>query len=399
MLKLNYVEDYLELIAGFRDTNTGKLDKGNINYMLCIVESPIKLARYDVNVITNMVSCIQNNMGLTLRQSTLACKIILKYERQWSKMSVDVSPVKNPEYRLPIRPMDYSKRLTWDAEKNCILVRFPFEESAVNEIREFSKTSQGSVVWNRDLKSWQSAVTEYNVNWLYTWAHRKEFDIDDQIVNWFKSIQQTESQIKPLTLLRDTTDSEKLYISQAPDSLIAYLQAQSCELTMDNILFVIDKCAELGVTVSNSVLSLARDKYPEIPDIVWQLSLNREIKTADKNHQDLIFQYADQFKKWPMVIYEPDLSYHTLQWLLANRSVSHITDIQNQESLPWNPDTRYVYTTKPIKSLPEIPLLLSKAGMHHGPEKLTMLERSCKIVYNAPEVYRKHSTEVYFLAS
>ena len=399
MLTLSHIEDYLELIAGHRNIKTGKLDTGSMTYMLCIMEPPIKLARYDENVLSNMVSGIQRNLALTDKQAALACKIILKYRRQWQSLGVNVDPVANPEYRIPPRSMDYTKSLTLNEQADQILIKFPFEPDRVNEIREFSKYSQGATYWNKPARVWQSALTEFNLNWLVSWAQTQEFAIDQQITKLFDMITDTEHKQQPLEL--QLAGRTGLIITDASESMLAYFTDQGLTMHQDHILQIIDKCAEVGVSVHDNVIAQAKFLYPEFDHVFWDLCLNREVKTTDHDQILQALQYADVLQRWPVVIYEPNLSHGMLELLSRKYKSYWVAHAQQQTIWPWHDDTRYVYSTKPVKSLNHIPLLISTAGMTFGGDKSIMLQKSSKIVYSAMEVYRGNMrpAEVKFLAS
>ena len=100
------VEDYLEIIAGLRDTS-GKLS----NDWFFGGTPPISLARYDEDVVSNLSMTTANGKPLTQRQADLVCRLVIKYQRQLAKLGVDVEPVNNPTWRVPLRPMDYSLRV------------------------------------------------------------------------------------------------------------------------------------------------------------------------------------------------------------------------------------------------------------------------------------------------
>lgn len=402
MLKLTHVEDYLELIAGHRNVKTGKLDATSINYMLGMVESPVSLARYDVNVITNMVQGISNNTGLTAKQSALACKLILKYERQWTKLGVDISPVRDPVYRIPLRKMDYSCALTISESGDHLAVRFPFNPDRVNEIRDFSKNSQGMVFWNRDARVWQAALTEFNVNWLVVWAQSHGFEISSAVMSVYQNILNAESQERPLELTL-SQNGDDLCITQAPDSVLEYFAHQNIPLHVSDLLTVLGKCADLGITVSDAVLSLAHEQFPDITDVQWNLCLSRESKTPDRSRISDILDYADRLQKWPVVIYEPDGIYQLWDTLTERygRDMHQVAYLQNSMH-PVNDQTRYIYTTRPVTDMDRIPLLINGSGMNFNADRMMMLQNSEKIVYTAQEVYKKaghnDNTEVHFLA-
>jgi hypothetical protein len=395
MLTLTHVEDYLELIAGHRDVKTGKLATNSLSYLISFCAPVISLARYDVNVLQNMITSISNGVGLTERQSHLACKIVLKYRRQLQKLEVDVSPVENPVYRIPIRVMDYS--CTMQLVGDHIHIRFPFDSDRITQIREFSKESQGDVLWDRGLRAWVAQISEYNVNWLVSWATVRQFNVDDQILAMFKLITDTEQHGDvPMELMVD--HNNELYITDAPDSLMQYIHQHLPTMHLDNALAIIDRCAELAVTVNKTLLLRLIDLHPELSQSFWDLLIHREVKTTDELQIGEIFDYADRVMRWPVVVFEPD-HLQTLLHHLENR----YSDQQIARNIKLvDSETRCIYTTKPIRNLTNIPLLINKAGLTFGGEKLMMIQQCQKIVYFAPHIYRSNGlpeTEVKQLGS
>ena len=120
MKTFSTVEDYIEVVAGATDIVTGK----RTSTWFFGFQPIISLARYDVDVLSSMFESATNSKALTEKQGALACKILLKYQRQLSAKLVDVRPLENPVWRVPLRKMDYSKRLY--VEEDNIFIKFPF---------------------------------------------------------------------------------------------------------------------------------------------------------------------------------------------------------------------------------------------------------------------------------
>ena len=115
----SHVEDYIELIAGYKDVN------GRSKYSIFqLPESPISLARYDVKVLESFGEQCRNGTAFTDRQAKLAVDLVVKYERQLFKLKVDITPVKvQPVFRVPLREIDRTTRV-W-IEDDQIKMRFP----------------------------------------------------------------------------------------------------------------------------------------------------------------------------------------------------------------------------------------------------------------------------------
>ena len=117
MLKFTYVEDYIELLAGYDPGNALIFNSGKYSF---------SLARYDVNIIQSMATAsLWNNQAYTDKQGDLAVKLVLKYKRQFASQGIDITPVEeNPVWRLPLRTIDRSQRILLDGED--LLAKFPY---------------------------------------------------------------------------------------------------------------------------------------------------------------------------------------------------------------------------------------------------------------------------------
>jgi len=368
MTSFPHVEDYLEVVAGHRDPVNGRAGAWYMEF-----KPIINLARYDVRVLDSMTHAVTQNQALTERQAQLLCKIILTYARQLSALDIDVTPVRNPEWRIPLRKMDYSQRLTLDRDR--LVVQFPFNTETVEAIKTFARDSQGSAQWDRDRKVWLVGLTEYNLSWLYAWATVNRFEIDTTVHELMAKITYAEQSGYAIELC---LDSGQLTVTNAENSLVEYIHNNLGGFELDNLLTLVDNSGILGYTVSKDISQAIIDKYgPRF----YNLLNNREIKINPQalftgNDFDSILDYADTVQRWPVVVYEPDLSGRMLGKLRDKYGINY-----NQE--------RYIHTIKPIHTQTVIPLLISSAGMIFGGDKQLMLQQAEKVVYCAQDVYNK----------
>jgi hypothetical protein len=376
MIKFNAIEDYIEVIAGDRDTATQKPTSNWIS------EPIISLARYDTDVILKMSTQTMNNIGYTEKQAKLAQKIILTYRRQLAQKNIDVSPAENPVYRLPIRAMDYSLRLYIEDDSLCL--KFPYNQNLIDQIRTFGKSSMGRSRWNHDKKIWQVALTEYNINWLNTFAQMNNFEIDSTITDMVEKISQVEQADYKICL---TIEDGNVVINNATDSLLQYIQEHVGDLHPDNLLKLIDYSGVLGYTVDNDIEEAIAAEYGYR---FLHLITNRELKLDPttmfvENNFDSIFDYAITINRLPVYVYEADLSGKLLQHIQDKFNDGEYFIHRKDASVP--DSAKVVYITKPVRE--PIPLLVSSAGMIYGGEKELMIQRAEKIVYCAAEVYNK----------
>jgi hypothetical protein len=269
--------------------------------------------------------------------------------------------------------MDYSQRLTLD--HNRLVVQFPFNTETVEAIKTFARDSQGSAQWDRDRKVWLVGLTEYNLSWLYAWATVNRFEIDTTVHELMTKITHAEQSGYAIELC---LDSDQLTVTNAENSLVEYIHNNLGGFELDNLLTLVDNSGILGYTVSKDISQAIIDKYgPRF----YNLLNNREIKINPQalftgNDFDSILDYADTVQRWPVVVYEPDLSGRMLVKLRDKYGIDY-----NQE--------RYIHTIKPIHTQTVIPLLISSAGMIFGGDKQLMLQQAEKVVYCAQDVYNK----------
>lgn len=379
------VEDYLEVIVGYRDPVTGKWSSAH--GMIFGGTPIINLARYDVDVLTNMANTTAINGGLTQRQADLLCKIILKYQRQLSNKSIDVSPVLEPKWRNPIRPMDYRRRVS--IVDDTIRVKFPYESALIEEIRRFGKDSQGCSRWDRELMAYVNDITEYNVSWIHTWATHHGFEMDDEFRRLFQSVQTCESNPYAIELVLTLTG---LDITNASDSLREYIQQHLGGFASENLLQLIDYSGPLGYTVSEEIAQAVRAEYGTK---FYSLLSNRELKVLPDGQEpmtdlDAILDYADTVQRWPVVCFEPDLFGAMLNKLVTRYPHDMIS--ANPAGLPTATEPRYIHTTKALRNLDRIPLLITSAGLLFGGDRAMMIQNAEKVVYVAQDVYTKGQT-------
>lgn len=391
MITFKTVEDYIEVIAGERDVVSGKLIGGWAN------DPIISLARYDVDVIRKMSEQCMNNIAMTQRQAQLATKIILNYRRQLGNKNIDVSPVETPVYRNPLRELDYSCRLY--IEDDSMYLKFPYNTKLIEGIRSFSKESQGRGHWVPDAKVWKIALTEYNLNWIATFAEMNNFEIDQEVKDLVAKVAEVEQSGYAIQL---TIKDGALELTNAPEALAEYVSTHVGTLTGDNLIRLVDNSAILGYTVDESIEAALAEEYGYR---FVHLAVNRELRLdptsmfSDDNFNSVI-DYAIECDRLPVYVYEPDLSNKLLAKIRERFDPEQIVEVKNRKDVEITDQTMVVHTVTPLKGQ-RIPLLISSAGMIYGGEKEYMVQAAEKIVYCAAEVYNKRqgSSGVKKLAS
>jgi hypothetical protein len=376
-----HVEDYIEFIAGFKDA------AGKFKYSIFqLPESPLNLARYDVKIVESFAEQAHNGIGFTDKQADLAVALILKYERQLAKHSIDIELVKTtPTFRIPMRNIDRTTRV-W-VEDNMINIRFPYDQDLIDLIRNESKESSGRIHFNRDSKVWQADLTEYNVNLIFTFSKNNNFIIDKSLCDLMNLILEVEKIPHKIEL---TQDQQGLRVTNAADSLVEYIQQTLGGFDHANLLRLLDHAPLLGYTADPAIEQSVIKQYGTR---FWSLCTNRELR-VDRNAsqtdqvQELI-AYATITNRFPIYLYEPDQSSRITSEMISYFDQAQIANLGNREEI--TADTRLVYTNKiPRKAVDRIPLLVSSAGMLFGGDRQVWIQTAEKVVYFTNDVYNKN---------
>lgn len=381
MRKFPSVEDYIEIINGDRDASTGKL------FGLFDSRPPIiNLARYDVQILDSMSQATQSGRALTDKQAELAVKIVLKYRKQLEKLDVDVSPVENPTFRLGIRHID-RRRLMY-IEDNSIVLKFPYDTTLINDLRDLAKISQGRWKFDADNRSWTLALTETNVVAANGFAQNHQFEIAPEFARYIEAVEVCEQQSYEIKLVEH---DGQFTITNAARSLLETID-NWCGFDLSNKDLLIDASPVYGYTV-DELLSL--DMAVKYGPRVANLMTARETKfapTSDETvFQDLI-KYASVTGRYPIYVYEPDMS-ERLYKNFVSKFFTADDIYQSQILKPVEPTVhkKVVYFNKyNAKWHQPIPLLVSGQGMMHGGEKSMLIQQAEKVVYFATEVYNNN---------
>jgi hypothetical protein len=374
-----YVEDYIEIIAGHRKpdgSNPGLFD----NHV-----SILSLARYDVNMVQSLASQSSANIGYTDRQAPLALNIALKYERQLAKAHISIEPLKNnPQYRIPIRTLDRSVRV-W-LENETIKMRFPFDAQRIEALKSSAKESCGTILFNREEKVWEAALTEYNVNWAVMFARANNFEIESSLQEVMDIIFEAEK--KPYAIELQAKD--KLEINNASSTLVDYINEKLGGFELDNLLTLVDNAPVLGYTLEKVISDTVEEAYgTRFHTLCTHREMRANLKNPTTDQVKAIIDYARETKRFPIALYEPDGSDKLAMLIIRNLGSKKVVDLDKNPNADLT-DVEFVHTRKiPRVIMKRIPLLISSAGMMFGGDRQIWLETAEKIVYFVPDVYSK----------
>lgn len=290
----DYIEDYIEFIAGYRELNGTKLSMWNGK------PSPISLARYDVGIIESFAQQLDNAKAFTDKQAELAKKIVLKYRKQLLTLNVEI-PDPVPGYRLGIRQVDRIKRI--DINNDQIVVRFPYDTELIGIMRTQSKESNGSVKFSQEEKVWRLGLTEHNVNFAVTIGTANQFEVTEDVFALFEKIVQIEAQPYAIELIKTDTGFD---VTNCPDSLRSYINESLGGFSTSNLITLVDQSSVLGYTVSTDILNeLVHEHGEQFTEwlVSRSITANKELVSID-----MILDYARRVKRDPVYVYDTSLT-------------------------------------------------------------------------------------------
>jgi hypothetical protein len=108
-----------------------------------------------------------------------------------------------------------------------------------------------------------------------------------------------------------------------------------------------------------------------------------------------IVDYANVTNRYPIYVYEPNLSGHLLNGFVnqyfESDEIYRVTELKKE---PITVGKKVIYFHKFSASWTQpIPLLISGQGMMHGGDKSMLLQRAEKVVYFAAEVYNNNTMQ------
>jgi hypothetical protein len=383
MKKFQYVEDYIEVINGDRDPVTGKLFG-----LFDTTPAIISLARYDVSIVDSMSQAVQSGKSLTDKQADLAVKIILKYRKQLTARNVDVSPVENPKFRLGIREID-RRRLAY-VDGTDIVLQFPYDTKLIDSIREIGKLSQGRWGFDGNSKSWKLGITEMNVVAAHGFASNNQFEISTEFTQLLKLVEECEATKYSIELISTKTGYT---ITNAHPGLLEYINNNCGGFDKSNLVTLVDNSDILGYTVSREIVEqMTSTMSARVANLMTRQQSRFTANYTDETILTDIIEYAHATNRWPIYVYEPDLSDRLYDKFVARyfeqEEIHKIRDTKTQPRI----DARVVFFHKySPKWDNRIPLLISSAGIMHGGDKTMLLQRAEKVVYFAAEVYNNNN--------
>ena len=361
MLTYPHVEDYLEYLAGYEVGITALIMPNMVK---------ISLARYDIQIVNSMANATMFGTALTERQAELAVKLILKYRRQFAKLGIDVGPVEDPQYRIPPRKMDRTKRI-WMIDGK-IHAKFPYDNVLIKDLQTFRESSQGRAYYDRNNKIWYLALTEYNINWIVTWGDANGFEIDNSVREIFYQILACEQQPFEIKLVQQGSEYT---ITNAADSLTDYIKEHAGGFGLDNLVKLIDHAGLCGYAIDESI---------SVPSMALRHIGSKHAIHVEpiEDNLDMIFDYADITNRYPICIYNPTLIDIDLS-RFEERDIVRFDRNGKTSTSEYDPyGVKVVYAQKiPTSWDFPVPLMVTTFEMMFGGKRMSWTQRAERIIY------------------
>ena len=356
MTEFPYIEDYIEVLAGYRSITGNLLPFWYINE-----KSKFRLANYDVNIIDSLAAQMsQRQIPYTDKQRDLALLLINKYAKQFRKFNIKIPDIPVPQTRAAMREIDRSR--TAVINDNRIEIRFPFETDPIGVLRKQAQSSNGKVVFNKDpTPKWVLALTDSNILWTIDFCSHYSIEVSDELKELQDECRAEAANPYAIELIKMTSGFD---ILNAPDSMRTYIETELGGFGLENAITLYDHAGILGYTLSPEIQDEIKRTYGEL---IATLIMNRTGSVAISQLQTgVVADYVKLTKRSPVVVYDP---------------YDHLDGSSAFDGLPADE----CIILEGSQSIPVVPkLLLSSFSMMVGAQRRYMMAVSEKVFQFTP---------------
>lgn len=294
MIQFNFVEDYIEYIAGLRD------DLGQPLLFFARQSVRINLARYDVQIVDSLAfQTSDTQVPYTDKQADLALKIVNKYRKQLANLSKPVIvPEDDLKFRLGIRQVDRSKKIFLD--NNDLIVKFPFDHKIIAAIKSCNTNLPGHSQFLRDRKVWKFGLTENTINFAVNLGRQFDFEIEPDVLELNRKIETMESD-NAFRIELQLKEDQVVLINAAPD-LVEYIEEHCGGLCKDNLVKLVDMSSVLGYTVDDQIKNWIDQTIDR--DLIKYLDDRKINIDKSENFLNEILSYASLTDRLPIHLYD-----------------------------------------------------------------------------------------------
>ena len=214
MIKIDTIEDILELAAGLKQGSNISLDKS------------------DITIIHSIARQVFKGTALTDRQYALMKEKLLNYRDQFTALEYNFDDALE-SLRHPLRDIDRSKYIK--LVNNEIVVRFPFRKTDIISIQEFSGRAEG-YIHHKGSHEHKFAFNEFNILNLLDRFSKKEFEIDSELLEIYNQIKDIEN--NSYDYLSGIFNKQLININ---NNLRSIIQEEIGEISNNNLIKLIDR--------------------------------------------------------------------------------------------------------------------------------------------------------------
>jgi hypothetical protein len=263
-------------------------------------QTMLRLSRADRRMINSLARQVQQEgIALTHSQSELIKTLVHKYERQLVQHTVEAKMVDQALPYRPLRSVDKRKRL-W-LEQDMLHIIFPYDDAMFRtlNIPESQYMSTGRFFWNQQLRRWDIAPTEPNIERAVDFARRYQLEIDPAVQDLYQQVQQFRLQ-HPEWCIRLEADG---CIKNAAPELLNYLD----QLGYHDLATLADRAYDFGYEVDQSVWSVICQQVNHTvsrPELMMSAIRERNITLTDtlNNILDFAIQYVELTRRGPIFL-------------------------------------------------------------------------------------------------
>jgi hypothetical protein len=169
----------------------------NIEDYLMLFSAHIKPSSHDHNICYSLGYQVMMGKALTEKQSIIAVRLVKKYQNQFLKLGYSdvLSDIESPKFKYPFRYVDNQKSVS--ISKESIVVKFPFDQDIVNQIRELTvKSSFIKPQWNAEEKYWGLDLNEESLKFVRLELVKKGFQISDEVNDLLSQFDEIENNLE-----------------------------------------------------------------------------------------------------------------------------------------------------------------------------------------------------------
>jgi hypothetical protein len=182
------------------------VDKFLINLLSTAPEAVARLPQRDSKVLKSLAKIVVSPIFITENQGNLLVKILKEHRSKLGENILEI--LETPNWSKPFRQLDKTRKLYLGTNlygEPSIVIEFTFSSNIRKILTEYSKKISANILTTPG-KHYYSDLTEKNIVGLVELLKKHEFDIDEKIQDYYKTIKSwSETEVKNQFLLTSIT--------------------------------------------------------------------------------------------------------------------------------------------------------------------------------------------------